>query len=819
MSAPEAARTLRWGALAVVLAALLWAGSGRPGWKYSTTLHALALGGLVGAGVTFLVRWRDQREGRPPAVGLLLNLPGPPGRLSAGAAAALLLLLAILLASAALAEYPIPALRRLGVWVCLAGWVALLAREAGSGPRFLRLTSVLGGFGGAACVIALAQWARLGGAAPRLPLDNPNHNGALAAAMVPVLVALCLAEEGRGRRLSWGVLSGLAVAAAVLSRSTAAYVALALGLLTLLAGWIWTRRGGRGEGAAALAAALVVASLTIPAAAGGARLSERSGMGVVARTENPQIIPGFKATPRHHWVRLSMLFKGRPDVAVAARMRYARATLGALSSAPLLGFGPASVPLTFARHRLQVPGAAFWGEAVGQLHSVGLQRMYESGIAGLVAFAAWALLSLAGRDPGGAVGSRLRLGLMAAVVALAVAGAGDALETAPVLPVIGVTLLALLSARPEARSSERLPGWGLRLVAGAALLVALAAAADMLRADLAQRRAEAAALRARTLGLDEPALEALRSAAGLDPALGLYEHQAAYAAEELALARQRAGDEGSARALFEESERRHRRAAGAFPAILGFASQTGNFLLDRDRPQEAIAYLETAVALDYYDPLGQFYLGEAYRLAGREQDAVEAHARAVRYYPRLVSASLWSLPEHEGLRRRVLERVRALVLEESARPAPGTPRARLLDLVQSSLEAPPRRLPEPAERQILVHSFDAQPEAARSRHLFGCLGFPIENLPVALEKAPEDVDDGSWALILQGLPVVTAIEIEARGGSASPRPQERGRAVRQRAAGVPVSAAGAPAPATTTGSCADSTLDKGLAAPYRVWEC
>ncbi|MEE9218320.1 MAG: O-antigen ligase family protein, partial [Acidobacteriota bacterium] len=552
--------------------------------------------------------------------------------------------------------------------------------------------------------------------------------------------------------------------AVLLSRSTAALGALIAALLTLAAGGGASWWKGRGDAVAgAVAAGVVLVALLGPIVAGRSTLAERAGMGGIARVEEPPTTRSWKTSPGVHWMRLRLLFERQPDVSVASRLRFSRATMLALRDEPVLGFGPGSVPLTFARYRLQVPGASPWGESVGQLHSVGLQRLYESGMAGLAAFAIWVLLSILGRPSADPARAWLRIGLAGGVAALAVAGAADALEPAPALVAVGFALIVLLSVRHEARTRERLPRWSLAVAGVGVILVALFAAADWLRSDLGQRREERAVLRVRNVldgRIDAAVLEDLRAAVRLDPSLGLYAHQAAYAAEELALQSLKDGNGKAAAALFQESERLHHGVVRRFADVHGFASQAGNFLIDRDRPAEAIPYLRKAVALDYYNPLGHFYLGEAFRLLGREAEAIEAHARAIRFYPRLAAAALWSAPGAQELRRRVLERVRGLLLEESALHDPDRASGRLLRHIEHLLQeqaAPDGSTPYP---RVLSARLDAVLGTSRAWHLFGRLGFAMENLPVTVLEAEHPPQEDAWARVLEGLPVLTAAELE-----------------------------------------------------------
>ncbi|HXH28078.1 MAG TPA: tetratricopeptide repeat protein, partial [Candidatus Polarisedimenticolia bacterium] len=236
--------------------------------------------------------------------------------------------------------------------------------------------------------------------------------------------------------------------------------------------------------------------------------------------------------------------------------------------------------------------------------------------------------------------------------------------------------------------------------------------------------------------------------------------QAAYAAEELALGRQESGDPAGAAALFEEAEEDYRLAADRFPDVPGFASRTGNFLLDRDRPAEAIPYLRQGVALDFYDPLGHFFLGEALRRSGRDREAVEEYARAVRYNPRLAAAALWSEAGQEERRRLILEKTRDLLLAEGAAGETAPARARVLEHVESLLAGAPAGEKAPRRRIVLVHRLDAVPGRSRARHLFGRVGFPIENLPVAVLESDPAAEERRWSWVLQGLPVLIAGDLE-----------------------------------------------------------
>ena len=766
----------RWGeviALGIALFCLMLAGGGLPRWQSSAFLHVVALVGLAGAGGSWIWRGRSLRT-RDSAPGPRVD-PIALGRMHTAASASLLLLLVLLIFSSLLAEHTGSALRRLSAWVCLAAWVYLIARTAGTVERLRRWTATLALFGVLASAVGLIHWLAQGGQSPTFPFVNPNYNGALAVAALPLVAALAVSERSRWLRAGWLLCLAPLLSTLVLSRSTTAHLALVAALLTFLLGVTAWWRSGRGDAAAgATAAFLVLLSLGLPIVLGRSTLGEHAGVvGFArARTDTAQE-PGlsYKSSPDVHWRRLKAVFQGDPDTAIASRLRFARSTVLALGDEPLLGYGPGSVPLTFGRYRLQVPGASEWGEAVGQLHSVGLQRLYEAGLPGLVAFSLWLLFSVLGRSSADPQRAWLRVGLAGSVGALAVAGAADALETAPIFIAFGFAVLALMASRHEARLRERLPRWALKASGFAFLLVSVLIAADWLRADIAQRRGERAVRQVRALNgvINPDAYTDLRVAAELDPVVGLYGHQAAYAAEEVGLERLRQGDRAAGQRMLEEAERLHVETVRRFPDVYGFSSQAGNFMLDRDRPHDAIPYLRKAVALDYYAPLSHFYLGEAYRLTDRDTEAIESHARAIRHYPGMARAAMWNDPDLAEFRRRVLQRVRQMLLEESASHPPESPSGELLRYVNGLLEKP-QAVPGTEEPFILAHKIDEIPARARARHIFYRQGFTMINLPVRIVPESDGDEEERWTHVVDGLPSLTASGLERpeRSGS-SPR--------------------------------------------------
>ncbi|HEX5760920.1 MAG TPA: O-antigen ligase family protein, partial [Thermoanaerobaculia bacterium] len=289
---------------------------------------------------------------------LLLAAAGPaaadPLRLGGWGRWALVTLL--LAAAASWTVSPVPRAGRVGLlllpaYLLLPAIVERCWREEESRRRGLRaLAAVVGGV----AVWSLVDWLAGGSPRPAAPL---GHHGLLAAWLVTLLPLSALPALERGRRRWMGWLgTGLALAAILLSRSLAAWVAVAVqGTALLLA----SRR------------TLGLRRLALGAAAAG--------------------IPLLLALPR-----LFRVLAGA-DPSASARAVYWRAGWEGFLARPLLGWGPGATPWTAARFLEPLPGVNPPGEAVGELHSLPVQLLYEIGALGALAAAALVALFAARR--------------------------------------------------------------------------------------------------------------------------------------------------------------------------------------------------------------------------------------------------------------------------------------------------------------------------------------------------------------------------------------------------------------------------------------
>jgi tetratricopeptide (TPR) repeat protein len=103
------------------------------------------------------------------------------------------------------------------------------------------------------------------------------------------------------------------------------------------------------------------------------------------------------------------------------------------------------------------------------------------------------------------------------------------------------------------------------------------------------------------------------------------------------------GRDGEARRLREEAAGLLRRALAADPERSEAALRLGSILLAQDRPHEAEAFLERAVAQARDDPqryLALLFLGRAAELLEKPNDSVQFYRRALEAHPDAQAARL-----------------------------------------------------------------------------------------------------------------------------------------------------------------------------------
>ncbi|HEX9669708.1 MAG TPA: O-antigen ligase family protein [Thermoanaerobaculia bacterium] len=326
----------------------------------------------------------------------------------------------------------------------------------------------------AAVVAGVAAWSLLswlGGGSPR-PAEPRGHHGLLAAWLAILLPLACLPilERGAWRWLGW-VGSGLALIAILNSRSLAAWVAVAAQGAVLA--WASRRRFG-------------VRRVALGAAVAG--------------------IPLLLSLPRIFHVLAGA------DPSARARLTYWQAGWEGFLARPLLGWGPGSTPWTVARFFDPVPGVNPPGEAVGELHSLPLQLLYELGIVGALAAAALVAIFAVrrARDLAAAASPLAAAGLLGLLGAGVCALASGALAVTALPLAAALAAGAALTGAPE-QAPRRALGWPAPLYAALAcgLLVPLA---------LAHRHYDRAAQAGALRPLRAELLEAVR----WDPAFPLY---------------------------------------------------------------------------------------------------------------------------------------------------------------------------------------------------------------------------------------------------------------------------------------------------------
>ncbi|HVF62259.1 MAG TPA: O-antigen ligase family protein [Thermoanaerobaculia bacterium] len=444
------------------------------------------------------------------------------------------------IAAASLAASPLARVGRVGV-LLLPAYLVLPAvvercwrgeRAARWGARALAV--IVGG----GAIWSLLAW-RVG-LSPR-PAEPLGHHGLLAAWLAILLPLACLPilERGAWRWLGW-VGGGLALIAIFNSRSLAAWVAVAVQGAVLV--WVCRRRLG-------------VRRVALGAAIAG--------------------IPLLLAVPR-----VLRVLAGA-DPSARARATYWQAGWEGFLARPLLGWGPGATPWTVARFFDPMPGVNPPGEAVGELHSLPLQLLYELGIFGALAAAALVAV-FAVRRARDLRGERSPL---AAAGLLGLLGAGVCALASAAVTVTALPLAAVLAAG-AALTAARQPA-PRRALAWPAPLYAALACALLVPLALAHRHYD----RAARAGALRPLRAELSQAVRWDPKFPLYRARLAAHHEPTLAGRLAAADEAL-------------RAARDADSVAALWVQAAALGAQARRPWAAEA-LARARALDPLQPLPQ----------------------------------------------------------------------------------------------------------------------------------------------------------------------------------------------------------------------
>ncbi len=510
--------------------------------------------------------------------------------------------------AASLAASPVPRGGRVGAlllpaYLVVPGAVAWWWRE--EGRRRV-------GAGGVAMVVGMvAAWSLVawGGEGTARPAEPLGHHLLLAAWIVTLLPVGVLPLLGGGRKSWVGMGFGMvAIGTVVAARSLVALAAVAVqvGL------WLVVRREGRRRGVAGIAAGMV-------------------------------LVVGLVAGPR------LVRFAHGEDASARARITYAAAAWEGFLARPVLGWGPGAAPWTAARFMEPVPGVNPPGEAVGELHSLPLQALYDLGVCGGLAAGALAGLFLARRwREARRSGSPLALGGVLGLAGAGVCALGSAAVAVTALPVAaaiaaGAALTGSGGAEPGRRSAPGGSSERVRSVAAAAgLLYVIFSAVLLLPLDLVHRHYDRAltAHRRAPAGVEAELRAELLEAVDGDPAFPLYRAR---------LAAHREVDLASRRAAAEEA----RAAARAAHSVAALWTQAG-VLGAGARAEWAGTALEEAcetAPLDAIAPLYLAFFDPSSPLAPRRA------ARALAAEPRLAAATMWEhLPETFEAARSVIAR-------------------------------------------------------------------------------------------------------------------------------------------------------------------
>jgi len=493
-------------------------------------------------------------------------------------------------------------------------------------------------------LFALIQAVRFGGPAAA-PLGHHNLLGVWLAIALPV-AAVGWRHGGAHRAISaLAVVSGAAALAD--SRSLTAAVALAV------AAGVAARRRRRGQVEVLLGVVLLVAGLALP--------------------------------------RLARIARG-DDLSVAARQAYAAgAALGVLER-PWIGWGPGSLPWTFARVVDPVPGVNPSGELIGDPHSLPLQLAYELGLpvvllvaVVILAFVArrWRRLPLA-VDPSLALAGQASV---AAAIAASLAGAWLAIPALPLTALLGAGF-ALGGEGRSARPSKR--GRVATMVAGIYVVFAIVVLAAPSRAHFAYQRA------AGSTDAGEQAAQ-ITLAARLDPTFPLYAARRSWLVAP------------PKRASWLSAIDAAKSAQGVAPLWL----RAGALSLKSKQRSATVEALRRAMFVDPLSAAAPFLLFEA--SGGRE---IDCGARALLADPHLAAAILFR--GREPLRRAVLDR---------ARRWRGVDAGWRRQLVRQALHAAPGG---GAETDLVVR-MDRVPALSASVYLFRRSPWPAELARIRLD--------------------------------------------------------------------------------------
>lgn len=554
-------------------------------------------------------------------------------------------------------------------------------------------------------------WALLAAVAGSLVASPVPRAGRVGAVLLPVLlllpgaIAVCWRDRARrdlGLALWASVVAGVAAWSLVaqLQQGTPR-AAMPLGHHNLLATWLvvalppaalllryagWRR--WLGAGSVLLAGAALVASRSL---AGGLAFAALAGVAAWTLPRARRLLLGLALIGLAILMpRIDGILRGQ-DASVSARTIYWRAGWNGWLERPMTGWGPGATPWTLALHLEPAPGVSPPGEVVGELHSLYLSLLYETGapatLLGLATAGLFALRRWRGRsraDDPGAVAAGL-----AALGAAGIAAGGAAFLAVPAIPIAiaGAAGLALAGERgPEARASASVarawPGW-LYIAAAGVVLTPLA---------LAARSYDAAVERPK----GSPAEPLLASALALDPGFPLYQARHAWSSD--APVGQRA----------EEAMRAARSAVGV--AALWY--RAGALAREASRDDWREEALRRAMALD---PLSGFAPFQLFELSGD----LDCAARALAAEPRLAAATLWrDLPE---LRAAALDRLEVW---------PGLDAGWRRDVVAAARAAPPGGGGE----VDLAAQMDLTPALAVSLHQFRRTPWPADLARIRVER-------------------------------------------------------------------------------------